>query len=283
MENELRKSPTVIIKPSRGLTWVDWREIWEYRQLVYFLIWRDIKVRYKQTAIGVGWAILQPLAMMSVFTVFFGTLAKIPSEGVPYPVFSYVALLPWQVFSRSITDAGESLVKDQGLVTRIYFPRLILPIAAVCVAMVDFAVAGVFLVGLMLYYGIIPSASVVWLLAFVPLMATTALGIGFWLSALNVEYRDVSKLIPFLNTILLFLTPVVYPSNLVSEKWQVLYAFNPMVGVIDGFRWSLLGIGSGPSLMLLVSVVVSLLLFFSGIAFFRTTERTFADIIGSGD
>ncbi len=246
------------------------------------MIWRNVKVRYKQTALGIGWAILQPLAMMVVFTLFFGRLANMPSEGVPYPLFAYVGLLPWNVFSRSITDASGSLERDRSLITRTYFPRLILPIATIAAALVDFAVATVLLIGLMLFYGIFPSGSIVWLAVFVPLMLMTALGIGFWFSALNVEYRDVSYLLPFLSQFLLFVTPVVYPSSLVSQQWRLVYAINPMVGVVEGFRWAFLSVGPGPSPILFVSGIVSLVLFFSGMIFFSRREKIFADIFGSG-
>ena len=277
------EGPSILtIKPSSGWLQVDWGELWEYRQLAYFLVWRDVKVRYKQTVMGVSWAIMQPFALMIVFTLFFGTLARMPSEGIPYPLFAYVGLLPWQVFSRSITDASNSLVKDQRLITRTYFPRMILPAANILAALVDFAVASILLIGMMLFYGITPSLGVIWLIVFVILMLTTSLGIGFWLSALNLEYRDITYILPFLNQFLLFLTPVVYPTSLVSQGWQVLYGLNPMVGVVEGFRWALLGAGSGPSPMLLASTLVSLLLFLSGIAFFRRRERGFADILGSG-
>lgn len=277
-----RQKPFATIRPAEGLLRVNWRELWDYRQLLYFLIWRDVKVRYKQTVLGIGWAILQPLALMLVFTLFFGTLANIPSEGIPYPLFAYAGLLPWQVFSRSITDASNSLIRDQRLVTRTFFPRMILPIATIFAAMVDFAVASVLLLVMMLFYRITPSSSVVWLVAFVLLMLTTAIGMGFWLSALNLEFRDVTYILPFLNQFLLFLTPVVYPSSLVAQGWRTLYGINPMASVVEGFRWSLLGAGPGPGATLLVSALVSLSLFFSGLAFFQRRERTFADILGSG-
>ena len=277
-----KENQAIIIRPSKGWLRVNWHELWDYRQLAYFLVWRDVKVRYKQAVIGVGWAVLQPLAMMVVFTLFFGTLANIPSEGVPYPLFAFVALLPWQVFSRSVTESASSLVREQRMITRIYFPRLIIPMATVIAALVDFAIASILLLGLMVFYNIFPSSRVIWIFIFLPLMIATALGIGFWLSALNLEFRDVEYTLPFLNQFLLFLTPVVYPSSLVSQNWRLIYGLNPMVGVIEGFRWSLLGVGPGPSPMLLVSALVSFTLFFSGIAFFRRRERTFADLIGSG-
>ncbi len=274
--------PITIIKPSNGLAALRLRELWDYRELAYFLVWRDIKVRYKQTAIGVAWAVLQPLAMMVVFTLFFGKLAKIPSEGIPYPLFAYAGLLPWQIFSRSISESATSLVADQRLITRVYFPRLLVPLSTILAALVDFAVASLLLVGLMLIYGVAPTASLVWLPVFVVLMVMTALGVGFWLSALNLEYRDVQYTLPFLNQLWLFVTPVVYPSGLVPESWRLVYALNPMVGVVEGFRWSALGAGAGPNMALTVSVTVTLLLFISGAIFFRSREKVFADILGSG-
>lgn len=275
-------APIIVIEPLRGWRGLAWRELWEFRELLYFLTWRDIKVRYKQTAIGIAWAVLQPLAMMLAFTLFFGRLAHLPSEGVPYAVFAYAGLLPWQLFSRSISDSATSLVADQRLITRVYFPRIIVPVSATLAALVDFAIASVLLIGLMAWYGLTPSAAIIWLPAFMVLMIVTGLGVGLWLSALNVEFRDVQYTLPFLNQFWLFLTPVVYPSSLVPERWQALYGLNPMVGVVEGFRWALLGIGRGPSPMLVVSVVMALTLCIGGVGFFRARERVFADVIGSG-
>ncbi len=276
------KGRVLLIRPTRGLRFLDLRELWEYRELIYFLTWRDIKVRYKQTAIGVAWAVVQPLSMMLVFTLFFGRLARMPSDGIPYPLFAYAGLLPWQLFSRSITESSNSLVVDQRLVTRVYFPRIIVPMAVNLAAIVDFLIAGALLLVLMPLYGIYPGAALVWLPFFLLLMLLTSLGVGFWLSALNMEYRDVMYIVPFLNQLWLFVTPVVYPSNLVPEGWRILYGLNPMVGVVDGFRWALLGVGRGPDAMLLVSVLVAVLLFVSGIVWFRARERTFVDAVGSG-
>ncbi len=274
--------PRVVIRPSRGLRFLDLDELWSYRELIYFLTWRDIKVRYKQTVVGVAWAILQPLAMMVVFTLFFGRLANVPSEGVPYALFAYVALLPWQIFSRAISESTNSLVTDQRLITRVYFPRIIVPLATTLAAVVDFAIAAMLLGALMAFYRITPGVAVAWLPMFFVLMLITALGIGFWLSALNVEYRDVAYTVPFLNQFLLFVTPVVYPSSLIPERWQALYSLNPMAGVVDGFRWALLGTGRGPSFSLGISAVVAVTLFLSGIIWFRARERTFVDALGSG-
>ena len=274
--------PVFGIGAARGWRLLDWRELWAYRELVYFLVWRDLKVRYKQTAIGIVWALAQPLAMMGAFTLFFGKLARMPSDGLPYPLFACAALLPWQLFVRSITDSANSLVKDQQLITRVYFPRILVPVATTCSALVDFAVASGLLVVLMTLYGVAPGPSLVWLPLFVGLLLVTALGVGFWLSALNVEYRDVSYTLPFVSQLWLFLTPVVYPSSIVPEGWRWLYGFNPMAGVVEGFRWALLGTGRGPSGMLAVSVAVAMALLVSGVVWFRRRERTFVDVIGSG-
>jgi len=219
---------------------------------------------------------------MVVFTVFFGRLAKIPPEGIPYPLFAYAALLPWQLFSRTITESTNSLVADQRLITRVYFPRIIVPLSTTIAAIVDFAISAGLLIALMLIYGVTPGAAVIWLPAFVLLMVITALGVGFWLSALNVEYRDVMYTVPFINQFWFFVTPVVYPSSLIPEKWQVLYGLNPMVGVIEGFRWALLGAGKGPSPMLAVSTLIAVSLFVSGIIWFQRREQSFVDALGSG-
>ena len=282
MERLEKELTLVQIQPTRGWRWLDLRELWVYRELIYFLTLRDIKVRYKQTAIGVTWAVLQPLAMMLVFTLFFSTLAGIPSDDVPYPLFAYVALLPWLLFSRNLSDSTNSLVTDQRLVTRVYFPRIIVPTATTLAALLDFTVSGILLVILMAYYGVAPGIEAVWIPLFLLLMIVTALGVGFWLSALNVEYRDVMYVVPFLIQLWLFLTPVVYPSSLVPEQWRFLYGLNPMVGVVEGFRWALLGAGEGPSSMLGASTLVAIALFVSGIVWFRWRERTFVDALGSG-
>lgn len=272
--------PVTVICPTKGIRFLRMNEIWAYRELLYFLAWREIKVRYKQTVIGVAWAVLQPLAMMTIFTLFFGRLAKIPSEGIPYPLFAYAGLLPWQLFSRTITESANSLVANQRLITKVYFPRILIPTAMTLAALVDFAISAVLMVFLMLLYGFSPSTSIVWLPLFVLLMLVTALGVGFWLSALNVQYRDVRYIVPFLVQFWLFVTPVVYPSSLVPEKWRILYGINPLTGVVEGIRWALLGVGDGPSPMLFVSVLVAICLFVSGIIWFRRRDRTFADTLG---
>jgi lipopolysaccharide transport system permease protein len=275
-------SREMVIRRTAGWRFLDLREIWAYRELVYFLTWRDVKVRYKQTAIGVAWAVLQPLAMMVVFTLIFGRLAKVPTGGVPYPLFALAALLPWQLFSRSISESASSLVTSQQLLARVYFPRICVPLATTLAATVDFAVAGGLLGILMVVYGVAPSAAVIWLPGFVLLLLMTALGVGFWLSALNIEFRDVMYAVPFLNQLWFFLTPVVYPGGWVPAQWRAVYGLNPMAGVIEGFRWALLGVGEGPSKTLAVSVLFSFCLFMSGIIWFRQRERTFVDAIGGG-
>jgi lipopolysaccharide transport system permease protein len=271
--------PTLIIQPSHG--WIPLRlgALWEYRELLYFLTWRDIKVRYKQTVLGAAWAIIQPVFTMVVFSVFFGHLARIPSDGIPYPIFAYCALLPWQLFAHALGQSGNSLVANQSLITRVYFPRLVIPISAVLAGLVDFAVAFVVLLGMMLYYGIVPTAAILTLPLLILLAVATALAVGLWLSALNVEYRDVRYTIPFLTQFWLFATPVAYPSSLVPERWRALYGLNPLAGVVEGFRWALLGKAEGPGPLLTVSVAVVVVLLIGGLYYFRRMERTFADIV----
>jgi homopolymeric O-antigen transport system permease protein len=266
------------IRPPRGRPHVGWAELWAYRDLLYFLTWRDIKVRYKQTALGAAWAVLQPLSAMIVFSVFFGLLAKIPSGDVPYPVFAYTALVPWTFFSTAVVQASNSMVEQENVLTKVYFPRLIVPTAAVLAGLVDVAIAFVVLVGMLLVYGIVPTAAIVTLPLFVIFAAVTALAVALWLSALNVRYRDVRYTLPFIVQIWLFASPVVYPSSLVPEPWRLLYGLNPMAGVIDGFRWALLG-GDAPGPGLLVSVAAVALLFTGGLLYFRKMERSFADAV----
>jgi len=270
------------IRRTQGWRFLDLRELWEYRELAYFLVWRDITVRYKQAAIGVAWALLQPLAMMIVFTLFFGKLARIPSEKIPYPLFALAGLLPWQLFSRTISESCNSLITDQKLVTRVYFPRILIPTATTFAALLDFGIALVLLAILMAFYGVTPGLHVLWIPAFVALMVTASLGVGYWLSSINVEYRDVAYTVPFLNQLWLFITPVVYPSEIVPERWRPLFGLNPMAGVVEGFRWALLGVGPGPSPMLWASTGMAIFLFVSGIIWFRRRERSFVDTLGSG-
>jgi lipopolysaccharide transport system permease protein len=278
-EPRLPKMVTVI-KPRSGLQLLNLAELWQYRELLYFLGWRDIKVRYKQTALGIAWAVLQPLAMMTVFTVFFGQLARIPSDGVPYPIFALSALIPWQLFAKVMASASDSLVRDERLISKVYFPRLLIPISTIVSALADFVIAMSILMVLMLSFGASPTAAIVWLPLFVLQLLVTALAIGFWLSAINVEFRDVRHLVPFLVQVWFFVTPVVYPSSLVPERYQVMYGLNPMVGVVEGFRWSLLGAGGPPGTAALVSVVVSMALFVGGLFWFVSRERSFADSLG---
>ena len=269
----------VTIEPPRGALRVGVRELWTHRELLYFLTWRDIKVRYKQTALGVSWAVLQPLATMAVFSLFFGRLARMPSEGVPYPLFAFTALVPWTFFANGLTQAANSVVLNQNLVTKIYFPRLAIPIATVLAGAVDFALSFLLLVLLMFYYGVPLSPRMLWIVPYSLLAFATALGVGFWLAALNVQYRDVRYTVPFLVQLWLFATPIAYPSTLLGEPWRTVYGINPMVGVVEGFRWALLGTGAGPGAMVGVSALVALLLLVSGAIYFRRMEQTFADVV----
>ena len=269
--------PVVRIEPSIGWVSLRLRELWEYRELAYFLVWRDVKVRYKQTALGAAWALLQPFLTMVVFAVFFGRLAKMPSDGLPYPIFAYAALVPWTFFANALTQASNSLVGSASLIKKVYFPRLIVPVAAVLSGIVDFALAFAVLLIMMAGYHVGFTLRLLFIPLFVGLTVTTALGVALWLSALNVQYRDVRYLLPFLTQFWLFATPVAYPSSLLSEPWRTVYGINPMVGVVEGFRWALLNTGSAPGPMLLVSSLVSVVLVVGGAYNFRRLERTFAD------
>ena len=274
--------PTIVIEPTRGLAALQLRALWEYRELLGFLVWRDVKVRYKQTALGVAWIILQPLVSMVIFTVLFGYLLQAPSDGAPYAVFAYAGLLPWNYFAGSLTRSSQSLVGSANLITKVYFPRLVIPISGVLGGLVDFGVASLVLAGLMALYRIPPTANIVWLPAFLLLALATALGFGLWLAALNVRYRDVNYLVPFLVQIWMYLTPVIYSVTLIPERFRWLLALNPMTGVVGGFRWALLGgvmETEPPGLLFAVSVVITLVVLVSGAIFFRSTERTFADVI----
>jgi lipopolysaccharide transport system permease protein len=271
--------PSLTISPPSGWASIGLKELWEYRELLYFLTWRDIKVRYKQTALGAAWAIIQPFFMMVVFSLFFGKLGRIPSDGIPYPVFVYCALLPWQLFAHALSESSNSLVSNQNLITKVYFPRLVVPISAVLGGLVDFAIAFIILLGMMAYYGIAPTVMIVTLPLFLVLAVATALGVGLWLSALNVQYRDVRYTIAFLTQFWLFATPVAYPSSLVPERWRWLYGLNPMAGVVEGFRWALLGKANAPGPLLVVSIIVVVLIFVSGLYYFRRMEETFADLV----
>ena len=272
---------TIYIKPTKGLAALNLRDLWIYRELIYFMIWREVKVRYKQTMLGAAWAIIQPVLTMIVFTFLFGRIAKLPTDGnIPYPIFSYTGLLPWGLFVAALNQASRSLTSNQNMVTKIYFPRLVLPLASILSGLVDFIIAFVILIGLMIYYGITPSINVLWALPlFLLLTIVTALGVALWLSAINVQYRDVNYALPFMTQFWLFITPVAYSSSLISDKWQLVYSLNPMAGVVNGFRWALLGVGNGPDAGLWISVGISLLVLVSGLFYFRNMEKTFADTI----
>ena len=272
---------TIYIKPSTGLAALNLRDLWIYRELVYFMVWREVKVRYKQTMLGAAWAIIQPVMNMIVFSVLFGGIAKLPTDGnIPYPIFTYTALLPWGLFVSALNQASRSLTANQNMVTKIYFPRLVLPLASILSGLVDFVIAFVILIGMMIYYRVTPSINIIWALpAFLLLAIITALGVALWLSAINVQYRDVNYALPFLTQFWFFITPVAYSSNLISENWQLVYSLNPMAGVVNGFRWALLGVGNGPDAGLWISTGIALILLISGLFYFRNMEKTFADTI----
>jgi lipopolysaccharide transport system permease protein len=276
---ERQPAPAVRIKPSKGWVQLHLRDLWEYRELLYFLAWRDVKVRYKQTALGAAWAILQPFLTMIVFSIFFGRLARVPSDGVPYPIFSYAALVPWTFFANGLTQSSNSLVGNANLISKVYFPRLVVPVAGVLSGLVDFVIAFLVLIGMMLYYGVTPTVHVIFLPLFVLLALVAALAAGIWLSALNVEFRDVRFVVPFLIQLWLFATPIAYPTSLLHGFWRTVYGLNPMVGVVEGFRWALLGTRTdlGPSVA--VSAAVSLLILVGGMFYFRRMEKTFADLV----
>lgn len=267
------------IKPSHGWVSLNLGQLWYYRELLYFLCWRDIKVRYKQTALGVAWAFIQPLCTMLIFTLFFGRLAKIPSDGVPYAVFSYVALVPWMFFANGLSQASESLVSNANLIKKIYFPRLVVPISSVLSGVIDFGIAFIVVIGMIMYFGFTPTINIIFFPMFLLLALVTALGVALWLSALNVQYRDVRYTIPFLIQLWMFASPIVYPSSMIPEPWRTFYGINPMVGVIEGFRWSLLGTGTPPGFMCLISSLVAFGVLVTGAYYFRRMERTFADTI----
>jgi lipopolysaccharide transport system permease protein len=270
--------PTLVIRPPRKWVPIDFSELWSYRELLYFFVWRDVKIRYKQTGLGVAWAVIQPLFTMVIFSVIFGGFAQIPSEGIPYPLFTLAALLPWQLFSEGMTRSTTSMVTNANIMTKVYYPRLIMPIAGILSPLVDFLVAMVILVLMMAYYGFVPTANVVFLPAFVLLALATSLGVGLWLSALNVQYRDFQYTVPFLIQIWLYASPVVYATSLIPEQYRLLYGLNPMAGVIEGFRWALLGTDP-PSGVIGLAVVVVLVLLVSGAFYFKKMEQYFADIV----
>jgi lipopolysaccharide transport system permease protein len=271
---------TIILKPASGWSPLNLRDLWHYRELIYFMTWRDLKVRYKQTLLGASWAILKPFMMMVVLSIFFGNLAQMPSYGLPYPLFSYTALLPWELFANALNVASRSLVVNSNMITKVYFPRIILPLSSILAGVVDFAIAFVILLGMMVYYRVPPAPAMWTLPLFLLLALITSLGVGLWLSALNVLYRDVGYVTPFLVQFWLFITPIVYPADLIGSKWRLVYSLNPMAGVVEGFRWALLGIEQGaPSPMLAVSTAVAVVLLVSGLFYFRRMERQFADMV----
>jgi len=269
----------IIIEPGRN-TKQYWRDLWQYRELFYFLAWRDVLVRYKQTVIGVAWSVLRPLLTMVVFTIIFGRIAKLPSSGVPYPILVYAAMLPWQLFANSMSESSNSLITNSNLITKIYFPRLIVPASSVITSLVDFGISFVILIILMLWYQFIPSVRMLTIPVFLTYAIVASLGIGFWLSALNVKYRDFRHVIPFIVQFGLYISPVGFSSSIIPANLRLIYSLNPMVGVIDGFRWAILGENIQiyiPGFIL--SLVFTITIFFSGLWYFRRTERTFADII----
>jgi lipopolysaccharide transport system permease protein len=268
-----------VIEPTHGWRALDLRELWAYRELVYFLAWRDVKVRYKQTALGIAWVVLQPLAAMAIFSIVFGRLANLPSDGVPYPLFVFAGLVPWFYFANATSTASGSLVANTNLVSKVYFPRLAVPLAAVLAGLVDLAIGLVLELVLLAIFGVPPTPRLMLVPVLVLLLALTALAVSIWLSALDVQYRDVRYAIPFLVQLWLFATPVVYPLSVISDRWQWLFALNPVTGTIEGFRWALLGAGEFPAPQLALGVVTTLLILGSGLLYFRRVERTFADVI----
>jgi lipopolysaccharide transport system permease protein len=279
--------PLIRIKPSKGWVSLKLKELWVYRELLYFFTWRDLKIRYKQTVLGASWAIIQPFLTMVVFSLFFGRLAQMPSDGVPYPIWSYTALVPWTFFANGITQGANVLVNNSDMIRKIYFPRLTMPIATVFAGLVDFILAFIVLLGIILVYHFLPSANynaeitlnVLWLPLFFLLALVTTLGVTFWLSAMNAQFRDVRYIVPFLVQVWLFLTPIAYPSSLVDMPWRLLFGLNPMAGVVEGFRWALLGTDTAPGPLIIVSTVTAIILLVSGAFYFRKMERVMADVI----
>lgn len=271
--------PEIVIQPSKGWASLNLSEIWQYRELLYFLSWRDIKVRYKQTVLGAAWAILQPVFTMLLFTLIFGRLAKIPSDGIPYPIFAYAALVPWTFFANGLTQSANSLVSSSNLIKKVYFPRLIIPISTVMSGVVDFVLAFIVLLGMMVFFKIPLSANVIWLPLLLLLALITALAVGLWLAALNAQYRDVRHAVPFLTQFWLFATPIAYPSSLLAEHWRTLYAVNPMVGVVEGFRWALLNTNNPPGMVIVVSALAAMGMLIGGAVYFKRMERIFADVV----
>lgn len=269
----------IVVQPARRWVLVDLAELWRYRELLYFLAWRDVKIRYKQTVLGAAWAVIQPVFLMIVFTLFFGRLAKVPSDGYPYSVFAYAGLLPWQLFAVALSESSNSLVGSERLITKVYFPRIIIPAASVIAGMVDFAIAFVVLLGMLFYFRISPGPAIFLLPLFLIFALVTALAVGLWFSALNVQYRDVRYTLTFIIQLWLFLTPVTYPSSLIPARWRILYGLNPMTGVVEGFRWALLGAAPPSGWMFASSVISVLVLFVGGLFYFQNLEQRFADVV----
>ena len=270
---------SVLIRPISGRVPINLRDLWEYRELLYFLTWRDIKVRYKQTALGIGWVVLQPLLLMLVFTMFFGRLVELPSDGIPYPIFTYTALLPWQLFSRALNEGSMSLIAHERVITKTYFPRILLPASAVLAGLMDFGIAFLVMIGFILFYGVHPGLAIFTLPVFVLLVVMAAFGVSLWLAAFNVLYRDVRYVLPFLTQLWMFATPIIYPVSVVPDSWRLLYSLNPMVGVVEGFRWALLGNTSGMDAMFGLSALVVASVLGGGILYFQSVQQTFADVI----
>jgi lipopolysaccharide transport system permease protein len=277
--NSAVELPRTVVRPSRGWVSLKLRELWEYRELLYFFIWRDVKVRYKQTALGLTWVVLQPFFTMLIFSLFFGRLAKVPSDGVPYPIFAFTALLPWTFFAHGVTQSSNSVVSNSNLINKVYFPRMTIPIAAVLSGLADLLPGFVVLLGMMFYYGIFPTAQIIWLPAFVLLALIAAMGVGIGLAAVNVHFRDVRHTVPFLVQSWLFITPIAYPSSLLPERWKTIYALNPMVGVVEGFRWALLDTEPAPGPIVWVSAGAAVVLLVATALYFRRLEKTFADVV----
>ncbi len=275
-----QRADLVVIQPVKGLVSLNLKDVWKYRELVYFLTWRDLKVRYKQSVLGALWAILQPFLNMVVFTIFFGNFAKMPSDGLPYPIFSYAATVPWAFFAAALSVSARSMLTSGNMISKIYFPRMIVPFSSVLANLVDFFVAFVILIGMMFFYHITPTINILWLPLFLLLAMITAMGVGLWLSALVVMYRDFGYILGFIPTFWMYISPVVYSSSMIPEKWRLLYSLNPMTGVLEGFRWALLGTQRVVTpLMFGISAVISVILFITGMFYFRRMERVFADMI----
>jgi len=282
MESTQQKNhqiPVIYLKPSTGWLPLDFGELWRYRELIFFLTWRDIKVRYKQAVLGIAWAVLQPLLTMAIFTIIFGVLLNTPSQGLPYPLFALTALIPWQLFSTALQRSSISLVGNANLITKIYFPRIAIPLSTIFAALIDFGISFVVLLGVMAFYRVWPGLMILWLPLFILLSLLTSLAVGLWLSALNVQYRDIQHMVPFLIQVWMYASPIVYPIETIPAGfWRGIYSLNPMVGVIQGFRWALLG-GTHPDITLIISIIVVLILLISGLYYFRRMEKTFADIV----